>query len=252
MSNAEHKIAPKAQYEAIQAYMVAGKEEPLYQEMIGEWVDVNENWDERISIFQAKQDSALEAIDDSTITEEQRERFQAVIDSTIGKPDFKDVFPYQGVMWDSARAAVDTFLVIFNNSTFQSRVNRIKREIALPEEEKVMAPVEQPEIVAEEGTKEGYLSCEEIGTELTIRGGMQGFLGQIGVDEEITINEIRYLFRINQRGIIDEYELLTEEVSSGLENAFNQAIETNLNFEPILNEGQAVKVECELIFPLTN
>jgi len=143
-------------------------------------------------------------------------------------------------------------LVIFNNSTFQSRVNRIKREIALPEEEKVMAPVEQPEIVAEEGTKEGYLSCEEIGTELTIRGGMQGFLGQIGVDEEITINEIRYLFRINQRGIVDEYELLTEDVSSGLEDAVNQAIETNLNFEPILNEGQAVKVECELVFPLKN
>jgi tetratricopeptide (TPR) repeat protein len=250
MSNTEEKIAPKAQYEAIQAYMSAGKEEPLYQEMIAEWVDVNENWDERLSTFQAKQDSALEALDDSTITEEQREGFQTLIDSTMEKPDFKDVFPYKGGMWDSARVAVDTFLVVFNNSNFLSKVNRIKREIALPKEEKVMTPVEQPEIVAEEGPKEGYISCEEMRTELTIRGGMQAFLGQIGVNEEITIDEIRYLFRVNQRGIIDEYELLTEDVSSGLEDAFNQAIETNLNFEPILNDGQAVKVECELVFPL--
>jgi tetratricopeptide (TPR) repeat protein len=252
LNNSEHRIAAKAHYEAIQAYMMAGKEELVYQQNIDDWVDVNENWDDRISDFQTRKDSAETAMNDSTISEEQKMQFQALVDSTLEKPDFKNVFPYKGKMWDRARAAVDTFLVVFNNSTFLSKVNRIKREISLPEEEKVMAPAEQPEIVAEEGTKEGYVSCQEIDAELTIRGGMQVFLGQFGVNEEITIDEIQYLFRVNQRGIVDEFELLTEDASENLVEAINQAIEDNLTFEPVLNEGQAVRVECELTFPLKN
>ena len=252
LDNQQHKIAAKAQYESIQSYMTAGKEEPLYKEKIADWVDVNENWDEKVNSFEAKKDSARAALKDSTITEEQRMGFQAMADSTLEKPDFENVFPYQGAMWDSARAGVNIFQEMFSNSSYTSRVNRINAEISLPEEEKTLSPEEQPDIVAEEGVKEGYLGCNEINADLSVRGGMQAFMEQIEVGNGVDLEEIRYLFRVNQRGIVDEFELLTEEAPGNLVENINQAIEGNLNFEPVLNEGQAVKVECELSFPLTN
>ncbi|MEQ9035483.1 MAG: tetratricopeptide repeat protein [Gracilimonas sp.] len=252
--NTTHRIAPKALYEAIQYYMSAGKGNPEYQTKISEWVNKNEIWSQKVQNLEAVKDSARDALEDSTITDEKSRSLQVLIDSTLTKPDFSESFPYEGLMWDSARAAVDTFLVIFKESDLTGKVNKLKKELALPTAEvKEVQPAEQPKPVAEAGqTKEGYISCQSIDAKLNIRGGMQAFLDKVNVPENPEIEEITYLFRVNQRGIIDEFVLKTTEVPSEVKSAFEQTMESGLNFEPVLNEGQAVSVECEITFPVQN
>lgn len=254
LQNTTHQIAPKALYEAIQHYMSAGKDNPEYKAKISEWVNKNENWSQKVENLEAEKDSARNALKDSTITDEKSRNLQAVLDSTLSKPDFSKSFPYEGLMWDSARAVVDTFLVIFKESGFTGKVNKLKKELALPAAEvKDVQPAEQPKPVAEAGeAKEGYISCQSINAKLTIRGGMQAFLDKVKIPENPEIEEITYLFRVNQRGIVDEFVLETEEAPSEVVSAFEQAVESGLSFEPVLSEGQAVSVECEIKFPVIN
>lgn len=252
LANTTHRIAAKAQYEAIQSYMMAGKESPEYQSRIDEWVSVNENWAQKVADFEAEKDTARKILNDTTLTESRQAGLEALVDSTLQKPEFIDLFPYRGAMWDSARAVADTFLVVFNNSDLISKVERVKKELTIPTEEKEeIEAVAQPGPVAvPEDSKEGYLSCLDINAELEIRGGMQNFLGRLKLPEITDTEQVTFLFRVNQRGIIDEYILRTEDVADDVINAFEEAFETGLSFQPVLSEGQAVAVECEISFPV--
>lgn len=254
LTNSEHKIAPQALYEAIQTYMMAGKENPIYGSKIDDWVKLNENWEEKKEALRVKQDSARSALNDTTLTEEQRSEFQAVIDSSISAPNFIEAFPYRGATWDSARAAADTFLVVFSNSKLKPKVTRLKNELAVPGENKEEV-VEQEQVNAdleEDQTQDGYLNCQDIEADLEVRGGMQSFLSRLQLPEEVEVSEMSYLFRVNQRGVVDEYVLQTESESRELVSAFKAAIDEYLSFEPVLNEGQAVAVECIVNFPVQN
>lgn len=254
LTNSEHNIAPQAQYEAITNYMMAGKEEPQYQSKIGDWVSINEKWDKNIDEFKVKKDSARAALNDTTLSEEQRSKFQSLIDSTLTPPNFVEAFPYRGANWDSARAVADTFLVVFQNSKLRPKVTRIKNELALPAEEKeeIESEDELESSNEDEAATDGYLNCEYIEAQLEIRGGMQSFMRKIELPSEIGVLELSYLFRVNQRGVVDEYELRSEGASEELVSEFKAAIDESLSFEPVLNDGQAVSVECMVNFPLKN
>ncbi len=253
-NHSTHRIAPKALYESVQSYMMAGKENPVYQSKISDWVERNEAWEQKRAAFEVEKDSANAALNDTTITENRRKELQVLIDSTLSRPDFADSFPYEGAMWDSARAAADTFLEMFQDSDYAGKVKRIKEELSVPVVESEIQPAEQPEIIAEEQTApaEGYTSCESIGEQLTVRGGMQAFLGKVTIPEDTEVNELTYLFRINRRGIVDEFVLETENAPSELVSAFEQGMQSGLSFEPVMSEGQAVSVECKLTFPVNN
>lgn len=254
LNNSTHRIAPKALYEAIQSYMMAGKDNPDYRSKISDWVERNEVWEQRRAAFQMEKDSAEAILNDTTITEDMRQDLQSMVDSTLTKPVFTKSFPYEGAMWDSARTAADTFLAMFSDSGYAGKVNRIKEELAEPAVEEEIQPAEQPEIIAEEETSpaEGYTSCESIGAELTVRGGMQSFLSNLTIPKDIEVNELTYLFRVNRRGIIDDFVLETENAPAELVSAFEQGIESGLSFEPVMSEGQAVSVECKVTFPVNN
>ena len=254
LNNIQNRIAQKALYEAIQSYMKAGKENPEYQSNISQWVSKNQNWSQKAEKFEAEKDSARATLSDTTITEERRSELQTFIDSTFTEPDFTESFPYEGAMWDSARAAADTFLVVFKESNLTGKVSKIKEELALPvEEENEMQPAEQPDPVAvADSTREGYVDCKSIDAKLSVRGGMRSFLNKITLPENPGIEEIAYLFRVNQRGIVDEFVLQTQEASREVVSAFEEVIESELSFEPVLSEGQAISVECTLSFPTVN
>lgn len=252
LNYSEHDIAPQAQYEAIINYMMAGKEEPHYQSKIGDWVSINENWEKTKAEFKIKKDTAQAALNDTTLSEEQRAQFQALIDSTLTPPDFKEAFPYRGANWDSARAVADTFLVVFQNAKLRPKVIRIKNELAIPAEDQKEIKNEQQQESPNEAEAGGYLNCEDIEARLQIRGGMQNFMREIELPEEVNVSGMSYLFRVNRRGIVDDYELRSRGASEELVSAFKASIDELLSFEPVLNEGQAVAVECMINFPLSN
>lgn len=253
-----HKVAPMAQYDAIHWYMAAGKEDSLYIPKMEEWSRANREWDENSETLSMLKDSARAALNDTTLTltEEQRSQYQAVMDSTLEEPDFVELYPYRGEHWDSARAAIDTFMVYFDTSGLKAKVARLEKELELPSEIEVPQEPEEEKVPELENVSlpGEYLSCEELEVELEIRGSMEQFMAVISKPDETDINEIRYLFKVNQRGIIDEYELQTEEASLDAEwiENFEENIENSLLFEPVLKDGQAVRVECTVIFPLNN
>lgn len=257
LRNKEHQIAPQALYDAIRAYMEIGKEQETYQTKLDAWVNSRSRWDERQDEFQSLKDSLQQALNDTTLalSAEDSTSYRAVVDSTLEEPDFSENFPYQGAYWDSARSTIDIFLEEFRDSKLSPKVERMNNELSLPEGEtedeltEGPAPAEAPEAEAVEG---GYLSCQELGETLEIRGGARAFLDQITLPDELEIEEITFLFRVNQRGIVDEYELLTEETPEELIATFDNAFSDGFSFEPILSDGQAVAVQCEITFPLRN
>ena len=137
------------------------------------------------------------------------------------------------------------------------RIERLSKEIAIPEEESEADegltqgpdPEERPDPEAMEGN---YMNCRELDETLEIRGGMQALLDEITLPDELQIDEITFLFRVNQRGIVDEYVLQTDQASDELTATFDNAFADEFSFEPIMSGGQAVAVECELTFPLRN
>ncbi|MEX2364336.1 MAG: hypothetical protein WD597_11975 [Balneolaceae bacterium] len=247
----EHKLAPEAQYNAIKLYMESGTQDSLYEEKVDSWMKENEKWEEQQEAFQVQQDTAQSMLADTTLTEAERTDLTAITDSSLTHPDFTLIFPYTGAEWDSARAAIDTFLESFQNTRFDNSVRKLQQELELSGDRIAgMEKAEEPEILTE--AKEGYTSCSDLEAELEIRGGMEQFLGSIELPGKMEIPEITYEFLVNQRGIIDEFTLITDLVPENINAAFETAFESSLSFEPVLEEGQAVAVQCEVTFPLKN
>ncbi|MBD3616376.1 MAG: hypothetical protein HUJ22_07365 [Gracilimonas sp.] len=248
-SYSTHEIAPMAQFEAIQAYMEAGKKDSLYESRIEAWVNLNQSWEKTYAHFEAQKDSARALLQDASLSEERRLKYRSLIDSTLQQPDFSMVFPYKGTSWDSARAVADTFLVMFPNSDLAPKVERLTKELEAPKG--MEGSIDQFETINDE-TSSDYLNCNDIGKELSIRGGVQRFMENWEKVDAADIQEVTYHFKVNRRGIVEEYSLQTENLSEEFKAAFEQYISQSLSFEPVLYQGQAVSLECDFTFPITN
>lgn len=237
--------------------MSGGKSNQDYQSKMDAWVNNQNRWEARLNKFQVEQDSIRQILNDTTlaISAEDSSSYQALIDSTLEKPDFSDDFPYKGAYWDSARITTDSFLETFQSSDLRPKVERLQNELRLPqndETEDQMVEGTEPEQTEMSAAEEQYVSCQDLDQSLEVRGGTSRFLEQISIPDGLEINEITYLFRINQRGIIDSYELRSENAPEELTTTFANMFDRGLAFEPILNNGQAVAIECEITFPLEN
>ncbi len=248
-SNRGTLLGAKSLRSAINSSIVLGKTDSLYSENISRWNEVNQNWELTQLEFKAQQDSAQILLADTSITRTDSLFASSIMDSTLTEPDFSSYFPYQGEYWDSTRAKVDLYLQTYSQQEDTPLIRRLQEEFKLPE-----APQEM-DILTEEGTealevREGYLSCEDMDQELFIRGGMQEFLALIELPEEVSEREIAFLFFVNSRGVIDEFKLSSDTQNQDLIDEFVLKIEEHLVFDPILEEGSAVSVQCEISFPI--
>lgn len=248
----EHDIAPWAQYEAIQYYMKAGMQQATTTEAIQRWDSLKVAWEEARSNFRIMQDSARLMLRDTSLSQEKRNDYQALVDSTISSPNLSGSFPYRGELWDDARRMAEIFLEWFDYSSLKPRVIRLRNELKMPDEGlRRMSPNEQPGPVISTPV-EGYRSCKDLSQPLEIRGGMQRVLNAIQIPEELSVDSITYNFKVNTRGIAVAYDLRTKNIPDNVDQAFRNAFDKSLTFEPVLYQGQAVAVECELSFPVTN
>lgn len=257
-------MAPQALYDAIVIYMEEGKKDSLYHYRMEAWWNFEEEWEEQKDAFKQLKDSVSAMLSDTTITlsDSVRTEYQQLQDSTLSEPDYKVIFPYQGEMWDSARGAVDDFLTTFPKSSIHSRVQMLEEELDLPkelEQKKKKSEVQKEETAVQDSSavenedvlNVEYTRCEELETTLTVRGGVEAFIATVEGIEEIEISAIAYQFFINQRGIVQDYNLATEDVSDDFQSKFEAAIQNNLSFEPVLKGGQAIPVQCTFTFALS-
>lgn len=248
--NPNEDIAPRALLESIQLYSKAGKGEKHFRDNYEPWLRKHEQWDEKQESFMAEKDSVKNLLQDSTFTEVRARELQALLDSTLKAPEFdKNTFPYRGKYWDQARAAIDTFLVMYPSSSYRPKVSRLNTELTLPGEKVAEVESQPVEEAAEEATPK-YLKCADIEQELKIRGRVDLFMRVVEMPKGSGLKSVTYMFKVNQRGIIEDYSLQTEEVPVIIQKAFKPAIENSLRFNPVIYQGQAVPAECPFTFPV--
>ena len=208
-------------------------------------------WTSQQKQLRVEQDSARALLSDTLITTSDSLRYTAILDSSLIEPDFTEAFPYRGEYWDSTRSTIEVFLTKYPQSTLNTRVKRLQQEFQIPIENVPEEEI-QPEItsVANSASDKAYISCEEIDQSLFIRGGEEAFLSQIEVPEGVQETEISFLFYINLRGIVDEFKLSSNTRNQSLIDAFVRTIDADVSFEPVLVEGVASPVSCELTFQI--
>ena len=243
-------LASKALYDAIQLYIRLGMQEPAYDSLITNWRSIQSDWNRTLLEFQEEQDSASIKLSDTlaTLSASDSLYYFSLLDSTLTTPDFSKDFPYQGTYWDSTRSKINLFTSNFSNTRYIGLVRKLDDEFRLPEApvaESDSISVEEPAVVDYD-----YLSCTEISQPMYIRGGYDDFMETVTVPEEREEDEITFLFFVNPRGIVDEFQLVSEIQNQPLIDAFVKAIDDGLSFEPMLVEGQATAVSCEITFEI--
>lgn len=249
IENPSNVDSPPILFEATQTYIKLAKEDSIYSKYYDDWNSKKKEWKRTQNRFKETQDSAKVAINDTTLTDAKRIEFQALIDSSLTAPEFKSLFPYYGEYWEKARINLNLFLTSFRNSTLIPRVRALKTELEKPKEDEPETEIAQNPEAEEEPLIGSELKCDELETKPEIRGGLDAFIAASGpFDTEV--KELVYKLSINQRGVVENYELLSEVNDEFLTGAFNEAVEYNLTFNPVLVNGEAVQIECEFTFPI--
>lgn len=235
--------APVLLYNTIREYIRLGKEDSAYVENIASWVGEKQAWEQAAGTLNRQKKEAVELLKDTTLAEAERAELELLRDSTMAALELAHVFPYEGAYWDEARAGIDTFLLYFGGSPLRKEMEALKTELQQPEPV-VDEPDEAVEIEPEE---QHALHCEELGQEAVIRGGKSRFMLSLQSAAAEFPDSMVYIFTINQRGAVESYQPsgeYSEEARAAIEDAFDR----ELSFEPVIFEGEAVAVQCEVTF----
>jgi tetratricopeptide (TPR) repeat protein len=255
LNNTHESFSDRAFYDAISLYIELGKSDSVFQTTYPKWVNANETWTSTQQEFGLLQDSLRNAMNDTTITLSLQDSvyYETVLDSSLTKPEFEEFYPYKGEYWDSTRTHIETFTRQFNTSSLMKTVRILEREFALPEPKVEEMSLEMmPEV--SDSTRAPvlndprYLSCVELEVEPQIRGGVGTFNQVLNVPDGTEEEFITFRFLINQRGVVDDYEAISETENERLITAYENAIESFVSFEPTLIEGEAQMISCDIDF----
>jgi len=251
LENSKNIKAAAILFDATQSYIELAKQGVVYSQNYEKWVQAKKDWKIEKESFKEKQKIAVEALNDSSLTDSEKINFENLIDSTLSEPSFKDTFPYYGEYWDKARINIDLFSSNFKNSELAKPMRALKQELQKPVEAEPLTTQNPEAEVPSEVVNQNNMSCTEYEPDLQVRGGLEAFMAKADI-ETSAIDEIVYLLKINQRGILEGFRLITDVKDEELVSSFNKVIENELVFSPVLIEGEAIEVNCEFSFPVSN
>lgn len=245
-SNINDSSAPTILYKSIQKFILLAKTDSLFNIKQNEWLEMQNKWQadkDSLEIFKAEIEESLQ---DTTLNEEEIAVLEAKKDTTMPELDLSINFPYEGEYWDAARSNIDLFLNYFRNSPLAQEINILKDELEVPEppEVETVEKLELIDIIVDSD----ILTCSEIDQIAKPRIHWDDLLVGITYDSETEPDNITYSFIINQRGVVESFELVSnqddysEDLLIQLEDMFYDL----LSFEPIIHEGEAVVANCEV------
>lgn len=241
-------FSDQAMYNSIRNYIQIASQQPEFSQKLEVWKRVHDEWENTQAEFTAMKDSLTLALRDTTLTSSDSVYIQTQLDSTLTEPDFTSYFPYYGAYWDSTRARIVDFKQRFATSKFLPIVTIWEQEFALPTpKETVESDSAQAFLPSEPDGDASYLSCTSINKVPVIRGEMAGFNRRLELPEGVEETSITFLFYINTRGVIDHFEVVSDTQNEALITAYSNAI-SSLTFEPVMVNGVAQKVSCEVEF----
>lgn len=172
-----------------------------------------------------------EAIRESIQFAHYRDSVIAVSDSMAEKAT-----GYTGSHWDKVRNLINEYLELFPDAKQRDRVNTW------------LNVLKQPEQLAEIPT------CEALGIEPIMIPDMESFVKSITLPESVSnmniAGRLRYRLTITRQGRVEAATLLSNPTGLGIEATYRKAILDRLRFEPIMQNGETVRVNCELEFPI--
>lgn len=143
---------------------------------------------------------------------------------------------YEGAHWDSVRAVLDEHIKNFSGRSPAERANKMAETLG----KKDRAPEE-------------IKSCNELGITPGIKPGMDEFLSTVvypgHVRDQNVSGTVNFEFVINSFGEMLSYQLISKKTNLGIEEAFAEAIENNMEFLPLETE-EPTKVRCAVSFPI--
>ncbi len=146
-----------------------------------------------------------------------------------------DQFSYSGPGWHKVRKLIVKFQDLFPEA---STIEQIK--------------IWETMLQTEPRTE--VLTCEQIGEKPEVLGGMETFIGNIELPENLQNMNLRgalsYNLVINRDGVVERYKLLSNSTNLGIEEVYEKAIEKTLRFVPVLFEGKTVRASCNISFPI--
>lgn len=252
LTGAHDSQSPLLLYEAAKEYMRAARlEQPDTVDTVQQWFTKQEEWNKEQREFTAKKDSAVTVLNDTTLAEPELNYWQQIADSTLEEPDFYSIFPFEGAYWDSTRSVLETLETRYASSAVMPRVQVLRQTLERPEPIMDALPdslVEEvsPEIELEESAS---MECRDLFPEMAIIGGVDEFQESVTYPAWATRTsmqgELTYRLVISPDGDVLEYEQVSRMNRSGIPEAFEQAIESNLQFE---SHEFPEAIECNYTF----
>lgn len=252
-STSSESVRPYLLFDSAKRFMQQAKNQPGFNEAIGEWYEKQKAFESQKEEFQALKDSAQVMLSDTSLTEQQQQRWQQIADSTLAEPDFSDVFPFEGAYWDSTRSVLQQIEKQYSASKIMPQVQILRETLSKPASDSVMTIDSLSADTALEQADQGqteYPRCTELGINLDLNGGIEAFMNSLSYPswtEDVSIRgELEYLFTIGPDGTVQYYEQLSRMDRSGLPQSVEAGIENNLRFIPPQSEEA---VQCTVVFP---
>lgn len=182
-------------------------------------------------------------------------------DSAAGDSLAARLYPFYGTYWDSVRKTIAEYDSLFADKPLGDDINILRKYLnselrAETPPAKIAGktePAAEP-VEPEQEPQKALRTCSELGTNPEIVGGMTNFLSRIDypgeLRKEIDTDEISYRIVISEEGKVDSSTPVTTGIPPDLREAFNKAIDSFLYFDPILINGKAEPVSCNISFPI--
>jgi tetratricopeptide (TPR) repeat protein len=244
-------------FEAAREYMKAAQESSGLQDSIRSWFAIQDSLVGEKNEFSALIDSSRIMLQDDTLTEEETRFWQQVADSTFLEPDLTGIFPFEGAYWDSTRSILARIETNYTTAEVMPRVQILKKMLEKPvieitNEEQEPDTNEYPEGESISMNADTLPACEDLGFQVDIEGGIQGFMDLITYPawtQNMSVRgEISYFFEVNSDGTILNYEQIEGMDRSGIPQSIESAIDQLLSFTP--TDTDTDTVQCTFIFPI--
>jgi len=158
-------------------------------------------------------------------------------DSVISSTALEHQLQFSGAAWDSVRFAIQQFDTTFPNATQQKRVAKLRKLL------------EEQQLKSEENK-----TCKDLRISLSVDPSMESFLSHVAYPRKLQnmslSGNVTYSFVVTKEGKVVSYELISQNTSLGIEEAFEEAFEEHLQFAPLNAENIPEEVTCQVSFPI--
>ncbi len=256
-STNDEELRSRILYQSAREYLRLARVQMNDERIIEQWFERKQEIKDQKIEFNALKDSASVMLNDTTITEDQMQKWRSISDSTFTAPDITDEFPFEGAYWDSTRSLLEAVAGSNSNTDTGTGAKMLLNSIERPKSAADTSSESESEFEKETfpGTDEliyfEQTLCEELGLIPDVEGGLDGFMSRIQFPEwtqNLSMRgEVAYIFVINNKGEIEEFSQISGMDRSGIPQSIEENLEKEFQFLPVdSNEN----VTCKYIFPI--